>query len=87
MYRQGSTIGVRRGHLYVDTYAHFFPITFKSFQNFCSSYNFILFKNLMLYILYFSCLSLEKDYFPYKLFNKFFFLPQSTCQFRVSVIK
>ena len=41
----------------------------------------------MLYILYFSCLSLEKDYFPYKLFNKLFFLPQSTCQFSLSVIK
>ena len=67
MYRQGSTIGYWHthdfGHLYVDTYAHFFPITFKSFQNFCSSYNFILFKNLMLYILYFSCLSLEKELF------------------------
>ena len=59
---QVSTIGVRHarlyayfywpmhdfGHAYVDTYVHFFPVIFQSFQNFSGSYNSILFKNLLL---------------------------------------
>ena len=38
------------GHAYVDTYTHFFTMTFKVFKNFSGSYNFVLFKILLLYI-------------------------------------
>ena len=38
------------GNAYVDTYAHFFPMIFLSFQIFSNFFNFILFKNLLLYI-------------------------------------
>ena len=38
------------GHAYVDTYGHFSPMVFLSFQNFSGSYNFIMFKNLLLYL-------------------------------------
>ena len=43
---EGFTIGIRRLH----TYAHFFPIIFQSVQNFSDSHNFILLKNLLIYI-------------------------------------
>ena len=62
--KQGSTISIRCvgkypyfywhthdfGQAHVYTYTHFFPVIFKSFQNLSDSQNFILFKNLMLYI-------------------------------------
>ena len=38
------------GHVYVDAYAHFFPMIFLSFQNFSSSHNFILFKNFLQHV-------------------------------------
>ena len=38
------------GHEYVETYAYIFSTFFLSFQNLSSFYNFILFKNLLLYI-------------------------------------
>ena len=61
---QGSTIGIHWlctyayfywgthdfGHAYAHIYAQFFPMIFKNFQNFSGSYNFIMFKNLLLYI-------------------------------------
>ena len=49
------------GQAYVETYAHFFPVTFSSFQKFFGFCNFILFKHLLLHIwpLVF-CLTLEK---------------------------
>ena len=78
----------------------YFPICF---QNFSGSYNFILLKNLLLYIwalMYLFVLGRERFFtvyicfketlffnFSHKLFNKYFSLPQSTCQFRVSVRK
>ena len=59
---QGSTIQVRGvrtyayyywrthdfGHVYVDTYAHFYD--FLKFSKFSGSHNFVLLKNLLLYI-------------------------------------
>ena len=83
------------GHAYVDTYVHF-PYDFLKFSG---SYNFILFKNLLLYIwpvIYWFALGrdrfftvysfLKTPYFSCKLFNKYFSLAQSTCrQFRVSL--
>ena len=81
----------------------FFSIILQSFQNFSVSYNFILFKNLLLYIwplIYLSVLGRDIFFtvyicfketllfsFSYKLFNKYFSLPQSTCEFRLSVRK
>ena len=61
---QGLTIGINRvhmyvyfywhmhdsGHVYVDMYAHFFPMIFESFQSLFGSYNLILFKNLLIYV-------------------------------------
>ena len=69
------------------------------FLKFSGSYNFILFKNLLLYIspvIYWFALGrdrfftvyrfLKTPYFSCKLFNKYFSLAQSTCrQFRVSL--
>ena len=76
------------GHAYIDMYAHFFPMIFES----SGSYNFLLFKNLMLYIrtsinffalwrdrfftVYISFQETLFSNFSCKLFNKFFSLPQ-----------
>ena len=38
------------GHAYVDMYTYFFSKIFQNFQNLSYSNNFILFKNLLLYI-------------------------------------
>ena len=62
--QQGLIIGVLRvrthiyfhwrthdfGHANVDTTLIFFPMIFLSFKNFSCCYNFVLFKNLLLYI-------------------------------------
>ena len=82
------------GHIYIDIYAYFFPY---DFLNISGSYNFIPFKNLLLYIsslIYLFVLGRDSFCtvyiyfketiffnFSYKLFNKHFSLP------RVSVRK
>ena len=73
-----------------------------SFQNFSSSDNFMLLKNLLQYIwplIYlfdlgwdtfftvYICFKETLFNFSYKLFNNFFSLPPSNCQFRASVRK
>ena len=89
-------------YAHVDTSFHFF-LNFWRFENFSHSHNLILFKKLLLCICFFGlfacpwkrqilyCIHLFKKTlffnFSYKLFNKYFSLPQSTCQFRVSVRK
>ena len=113
-YTQGSTNGVRRvrthanfywrthdlGHAYIDKEACFFP---KICSSFSGSFNFILFKNLLLYIwalIYMFDLGSGRFFtvyicftetlffnFSYKLFNKYFSLCQSLCQFGLSVTK
>ena len=79
------------GHDYIDIYAGLFTMVFQSFQNFSSF--------IILYCLKTYCYDLfvcpwkrqilcfkETLFFciSYKLFNKYFSLPQSSCQFRVS---
>ena len=85
------------GHVYVDMYIIFFPMIFLS----SGSNNFILFKNLILYIIiYLFVLGSDRFFtvyvcfketlfsnFSYKLFNKYFSLLQSIWQFRVLVRK
>ena len=80
------------GQKYVETYVDPFPMILQSFQNFSGSYNSILFKNLLLYIvplIYLFVLGRDtvRDIcfketssfnFSYKLFNNYFSLPQST---------
>ena len=76
----------------------FFPMIFKKFSKF-----FRFFKNLLLYIsplIYLFVLGRDRFFtvyicfietpffnFSYKIFNRYFSLPLSTCQFRVSVSK
>ena len=107
--RQGSTICVHCihmstyfywhthnfGHAYVNTYFHFFLMVFLS----SVSYNFILFKNLMVYIwplIYLFVLGRDRFFtvsicFKETLFSNFSYKPfpllQSTCHIRVSVRK
>ena len=96
---QGSKIGVRRVRTYawfwICARSHvrsFFP-DFLKFKTFFWFLQFILFKNLLLYIwaysLVFTFVLKKPNFssFSYKLFNKYFSLSQSTCQFRVSVRK
>ena len=78
----------------------FFPYDFLKFSKFSGSWNFILLKKLLLYIWPLFVLGRDRFFtlyicfketllfdFSYKLFKKYFFLPQSTCQFRMSVRK
>ena len=91
------------GHAYHDTYAHFFLWFFQVFNFFFVLFWFWFFKNLMLYIwslIYLFVLGRDRFFtvyvcfketlffnFLYKLSNKYFSLPESTWQFRVSVRK
>ena len=75
-----------RWHLY-----SFFPYGFSKFSKFSGSYN-ILYKNLLLWIwpvIYFFVLGRDRFFTVYICFKEtlFFSLPQSTCQFRVTVRK
>ena len=68
------------GYAYVNAFAHFFPMIFKSFQNFSGSYNFILFKNLLLYIwtlIHLIVLGRDKFFTIYICFKETFFFIQT----------
>ena len=89
------------GHTYIETYAYFFPYDFfKVFKIclvliilYCLKTHCYIF-DLYLFALgrgrfctVYICFKETFFNFSYKILNKYFSLPQSTCQFRVSVRK